>query len=333
MRVAVSLLKQNVASCLMKYGVKKGDASTSADVLVEGTLRGYSQHGVDRIFQIVEGFKNGTVNPRSLPAKRVDFLSATVFDAEFGLGYPIGKKAMEEAIDKARETGVGVSGVINSSHLGYLGYYAELASTSGCVGLVMTVSSPAVVIKGGKKKTFGTNPIAYSFPHDPHPITADFSTSKATRGKVFQYLSEGKPLPPGWAVDVHGVETTDPFEALEGGLLPLEGGVKGSMLSLLVSVLAGSLIGGVINPHVTGTRYMSEKPNKGDLFIAFHIESFTDSRRFSADMRALSEWILSDEADFRIPGSRAHTARTELTVEIDQKTADFLELSMHGSLS
>jgi (2R)-3-sulfolactate dehydrogenase (NADP+) len=327
MKVPISLLKQRVASCLMNYGVDEEDAHVSSVVLVEGSLRGYSQHGVDRIFQIVEGFENGTIKPNPVTMKRTDSLSATVFDGGFGLGYPIGKKAMVEAIEKARKTGVGVAGVINASHLGFLGYYAELASSEGCVGLAMTVSSPAVVIKGGKKKTFGTNPIAYSFPHDPHPITADFSTARTTRGMVCQYLKEGKPLPLGWAVDSNGVETTVPSEALEGGLLPLDGDIKGSMLSLLVSVLAGSLIGGVINPHVTGTRYMREKPNKGDLFIAFHIDSFTDSQCFSADMRALCDWILSEKASFRVPGSRSHACRAQHTIEIDQMIADFLELT------
>ena len=115
-----------------------------------------------------------------------------VIDAGGGLGAPSGTRAMTLAIKKAAQQGVGVVGVLSASHLGILAYYSEIASAQGCVGLVMTTSSPAVVVTGGKTKTFGTNPISYSFPAKPFPITADFSTAKTSRGRIYDALHRGE---------------------------------------------------------------------------------------------------------------------------------------------
>lgn len=304
-----SEISNKITSILMAHDVRKQDAEITADVLIEGTSRGYFTHGVNRIHQILDGIKQGTINPKTQPKLLKNNSANAVFDGNFGLGQVVGKKAMELAVKKAKKVGVGIVGVINSSHLGILAYYSEIASQDGCIGLVMTTSSPAVVVKGGVVKTFGTNPISYSIPHNPHPITADFATSKVSRGLVYDYLSQGKKIPSGWAVDKNGKNTKSPKKALEGGLQTLDGDIKGSLLSFLVSILAGNLIGGVINPHVTGTRYMNEKPNKGDLFMAFDIEHFTNMGLFSKSLKELVDFIKNQSSEFRIPGTRSFEER------------------------
>ena len=59
-------------------------------------------------------------------------------------------------------------------------------------------------------------------------------------GRVQQFAREGKPLPPGCAVDMQGRETTDPAQV--AALLPF-GGHKGYGLSL-IDELAAAFIGG-----------------------------------------------------------------------------------------
>lgn len=311
MNISNDLLHLKLKNVLIKSGIKEYDAQIAAEVLIEGNLRNYLSHGVDRVFQILEGLKHKTINPNACAKILVDLPGVSVIDGDFGLGYLLGKKAMELAVEKAKRVGVGVVGVINTSHLGVLAYYSEIASRNGCIGVVMSTTSPAVVIKGGKMKTFGTNPISYSMPYNPYPITADFATSKVSRGVICDQVKKGKTIPVGWAVDAEGNETTDPNKALEGGLTTIDGDIKGSLLSFWVSIMAGPLIGGVNNPAVTGTRYMDKKPNKGDLFMAFNIEGFTDTQAFADQLDELLDFINNQKAEFRAPGERDHQHRVQ----------------------
>ncbi|WP_010304332.1 Ldh family oxidoreductase [Candidatus Odyssella thessalonicensis] len=304
-RIHIKVLEEFLIDTLLSLGLKEETAAITAEVLIAGDKKGYHSHGVARIFQIEEGINNSTINPNANIDITMDWPAIAVFDANYGIGQWSGKKAMEYAIRKAKQQGVGAVGVINASHLGILGYYSELASKEGCIGIVMSTSSPAVVIKGGKVKTFGTNPISYSIPNTAFPITADFSTSKVSRGKIYEYLHSAKKLPEGWAVTQEGLLTTSPEEALKGGLLTIDGDIKGCLLSLLISILCGSLIGGVINPKVTGTRYMNEKPNKGDFFIVLDVNKFTNYDLFLHQMIELDNFITAQNVDFRLPGKRS----------------------------
>ena len=303
--ISVESLLKSLVTLLSKLGLEKVDAMTTAEILIEADLRGYPLHGVERIFQILAGVSNGTLNLNSTPVLIRSSLSMAIFDGQHGLGQTIAKKAMHLAVEKAYESGVGVVGVINSGHIGALSYYSEIASRNNCVGLVMSTSSPAVVIAGGKIKTFGTNPISYSFPPTTVPITADFSTSKVSRSVIIDYHNTKEKIPFGWAVNSDGLDTDDPAEALNGGIQTIDGDVKGSLLSMLVSVFAGHLLGGVVNSEVTGTRYMDNPPNKGDFFMALSIPHFTSNEVFQEKSDFLKQFIAQQGTDFRVPGEKS----------------------------
>ncbi len=285
----------------------KEDATLTANILLEADLRGYKSHGVERIFQILDGFQHKSLLPVNHSMLIKDNKSVTIVDGKNYLGQPLAHRLMSIAINRSKIYGVGVSGVVNSGHIGLLSYYSELAAQQGCVGLVMTTSSPAVVLKGSGRKFFGTNPISYSIPtKNSPPIIADFSTSKVSRSKIFEYLKAGRSLPEDWAVRADGKPTTSAQDALDGGIQTFDAGIKGASLSLLISILSGPLIGGVINSEVKGTRYMNESSNKGDFFISFDISHFTNLDQFKEIIENLISSIKQEKSDFRVPGSRAH---------------------------
>lgn len=192
-----------------------------------------------------------------------------------------------------------------------MGYYSEIASKEGMSGISMSTSSPVVMLTGGKVKILGTNPLSFSIPYKKFPLTVDFSTAKISRGLVYKYFLEGKELPIGCAVDKNGNPTRNPKLALEGGLLPFDTEEKkGFFISMLISILAGPLIGGVSNNKVTGTRFMNEKPNKGDFFIAIDIEKLTDKKIFQQKVKDFIRFIKKHYQDFRVPNERAYRDRT-----------------------
>ncbi|MBS0185974.1 MAG: Ldh family oxidoreductase [Proteobacteria bacterium] len=312
---------------LIYHDVSKEDAVITTEVLIEGDRYGHHQHGTNRIFQILEGIGKGSISLTATPLVLSKGPSFAVIDGQYGLGYPIGHYAMLTAVKKAQSTGVGLVGVINSSHLGVLSYYTELASKRKSIGIACSTSSPAVVVKGGKVKTFGTNPLSYSVPYEPHLLTADFATSKVSRGRIMEYADTSSSIPINWAVDREGKETTSPIEALSGGLKTLDGDIKGSLISLLISILAGNLFGGVSNHKVTGTRYMDEKPNKGDFFLAIDVKQFTNLEKFQYELKEFMGFIRSQNAEFCVPREKAYMQQLhkEKTIKVSSKIVDLFD--------
>jgi L-2-hydroxycarboxylate dehydrogenase (NAD+) len=310
-RLPMDEVESGLARVLRAEGVPPEDATITAAHLVEGTARGYIHHGVERIFEILDGFRHETLVPVARPRRLRDAPAVAILDADRGLGAPLAAQAIGLAVDKAGHVGIAAVGVVNAGHLGILAPWAERAAAAGQLGIVMTTTSPAVVVPGGRTAVLGTNPIAYAFPVGETVVTADFSTAAITRGILLDHRDRAAPLPPGLAVDEEGLPTTDAQAALGGGLLPLGGTLKGGLLSLLVSVLAGPLIGAVANHHITGTRWMNSPPNKGDIFIAIDLAQLTDASAFASELESFFDRIRDDVPGFYPPGEGSRARRED----------------------
>src|SRR5213592_123035 len=163
------------------------------------------------------------------------------------LGQVVGRKGMELAIRKAKETAVGIVSVSNSHHYGIAGYYSLMALEHDLIGVSMTNAAPLVVPTFGRAAVLGTNPISLTAPASKEkPFVLDMATSVVPRGKLEVYDRLKKKMPLGWAVDATGKGTSDPHTVLEalskrlgGGILPLGGegeehsGHKGYGLALM----------------------------------------------------------------------------------------------------
>ncbi|MBP1950496.1 ureidoglycolate dehydrogenase [Virgibacillus litoralis] len=241
-------LKSLVVKKLTEADVSEEHASVVADVLVHADSRGVSSHGVLRTEHYVRRMNEGGMNPN--PEFKVEDRgkTAALFDGDNGMGHVITKKAMDKAIDLAKENGIGMVGIVNSSHCGALSYFAEQAAKEEVVSMVMTQTDSAVVPFGGSEPYFGTNPIAYGFPaKNNKPIILDMATSNVALGKVLHARETGKSIPDSWGVDTNGNPVTDP--TLVKNLLPI-GGPKGYGLALTVDVLSGILTGSAFGTNI-----------------------------------------------------------------------------------
>lgn len=241
-------LKLLVINKLTEANVSEEHASVVADVLVHADSRGVSSHGVLRTEHYVKRMNEGGMNPN--PEFNVEERGKTgaLFDGDNGMGHVITKKAMDKAIDLAKKNGIGMVGIVNSSHCGALSYFAEQAAKKEVVSMVMTQTDSAVVPFGGAEPYFGTNPIAYGFPaKNKKPIILDMATSNVALGKVLHARETGKSIPDNWGVDANGNPVTDPN--LVKNLLPI-GGPKGYGLALTVDVLTGILTGSAFGTNI-----------------------------------------------------------------------------------
>ncbi len=292
-RVNHVVLRDYVTSIFERLGVSRLDAEIVADVLVTADLFGISSHGVQRVRRYVDGIRTGNIDIRAEPRIIVERGAVAVIDACNGLGQPVSVKAMELAIEKARDYGVSLVLVRRSNHFGIAGYYSLKAVEKGYIGITMTNSVNLVAYTNTVERIIGTNPIAVAIPKpEPPPILFDAATSVVPVGKIEIYAKQGKKIPPGWVIDqggniLHGdaAPILEKIRAREAALLPLgglgeeHGGHKGSGLSFIIDIISGVLSGAAWGIHVGYT--VGEKPsNVGHAFIAIDIEAFMPRREF-----------------------------------------------------
>ncbi|TLZ92427.1 MAG: Ldh family oxidoreductase [Methanobacteriota archaeon] len=297
--VSEGALRRFCEEALKKLGVPAGDARTTTDVLVTADLRGIESHGVARLGRYVAGLKKGFMRPTDQSRIIKETKATALVDGGQSLGQVVGRKGMDLAIKKARDTAVGVVAVRNSNHYGIAGYYSLMALEHNLVGVSTTNAGPLVVPTFGRTAILGTNPISLAAPAlKEKAFVLDMATSTVPRGKVEVYNRLGKPMPHGWAVDETGRSSTDPKRVLNalanrlgGGLLPLGGegedlgGHKGYGLALMVDVLSGVLSGAATGLQVYADE---QRPNVGHFFMALDPAAFRPLDEFRRDMDRLA---------------------------------------------
>ncbi|MDQ6826760.1 MAG: Ldh family oxidoreductase, partial [Candidatus Eremiobacteraeota bacterium] len=285
-------LLEFVSAVLQKVGVGREDAQTVAEVLVAADSRGIESHGVARLESYyVNRIRSGKLKPKPNYHVVRETDTSIVYDADNGLGHPIGKRAMEEVIHKAGQHGAAFGAVRNSNHYGIAGYYAMMALPYDMVGLASTNSVRYGAPTYGKDIMLGTNPLAFAIPTAEEPaFVLDFATTTVPRGKLEVYQRKEKSLEPGWAIDSKGQPTTRPSEALHGALLPLggygveNGGHKGFGLGLLVDIFCGVLSGGVFGNSLPLPNSAAQAGAISHWFGAFRIDGFREPAEFKRDM-------------------------------------------------
>ncbi len=315
LRIPEPVLRAFCVDLLARAGVPHEEARLVTENLIDADLRGLASHGVVRLPIYVQRIADGGTNPR--PAVRVvrETRTTAVVDGDNGLGHLVGVRAMDIAIDKARGGDCVFVAVRNSNHYGAAGYYAEMATRQGMIGLSFTIGAINHMAPwGGAEALLGNNPFAIGFPtREPFPVLLDMACSVAARGKIIVAAKEGRPIPGDWATGPDGLPTTDPVEALKGFVIPL-GGPKGYALTLAIGLLSTMLSGAGFGREV-GDLYeqTATAQNCGHLFGVLPIGSFLDPGEYLDHMdRAIADIRGAKRATgfdrIYLPGEREHLA-------------------------
>lgn len=302
--VSLQRLESLAEQALMRAGAGHAMAACTARALVAADAQGLASHGVARVTQYATHLKNGRANGRAIARIVREKAGACLIDADNGLAFPACALAVDEAIERARASGVGFAAVTNSHHFGVAAYHLATVAEQSMVGLAFSNSPAAMPAWGGKRALFGTNPIAAVFPRrNGAPLSIDLSLSEAARGKVMIAAQQGKPIPLGWALDRDGRPTTDAKAALDGMMLPA-GGVKGAMLALVVELLCTALTGAHFGFEADSFFVdAGNQPRLGQVFVVIDPAALAGSDTYYARVEALIEAMCAD-ADIRLPGAR-----------------------------
>ena len=228
-------------------GFAADESAAAARFCAEATRHGIRTHNAIKALHLDHLFGSGSKG--CVPAAKIEvkpgrFPAAQVWNANRKLGQATGYAAMDTAMQLADRYGVGMVSVDNAFHYLWGGGYVMDAAKRGYIAYTNCTAALAEVVPfGGKFPTLGTNPHSWGFPTTAalgYPIVIDWATSVVAMGRVQQLAREGKPLPPGAAVDEAGAPTTDPLKAKF--LVPF-GAHKGYGLALMNEII-GAFIGG-----------------------------------------------------------------------------------------
>ncbi len=328
--VRIDRLLAFAEALLRKLGVAEGDARLTARILLAADLRGVESHGMAHLVDFyVRRLQRGQINPQPNVKVVSEAASAATVDGDSGLGFVVGHQAMNLAIEKARETGVGVVAVANSTHYGAGAYYAMMALEHSMIGLSMTTGGRLMALPDRPGRALGLNVLSVAAPTSrDFPYVLDMATSVVAAGKLEIAARRGRPVPEGWAIDSDGQPLTDPRRLHPDGALlplggtPLGGGFKGVGLTLMVDILCGALSG-------FGTSAEIEAGiSAAHCFGALRIDAFQTLPEYLARMEGLIEALKRHDGDHQvcIPGELEHAlaerCQAEGTVPLHPATLD-----------
>ncbi len=325
-RISLAAARGLIVDAMTISGVPAADAAKIAKLMLEADLTGADAHGVFRLPQYVLRFKLGGLNPRpNIKVNRTAPATALV-DGDNGMGHLVVSRAMQTAIDIARENGVGWVGTRMSNHAGAAGVYAALALKAEMIGLYAAVANANhMPFAGGAEPLLGTNPLAIAIPAGKEPpLVLDIATSIVSYGTIKNHRLQNTPLKPDWMVDPKtGEAVTNPQKSADALLLPM-GGYKGAGLALMLGLLAGTLNGALFGRDCVDFNGTPEKVNNtGQFVIALDPARFQPLDQFKAEVDRHARELRASKT---LPGERVRLPGDERAKRRADRLANGLAL-------
>ena len=302
---AVSLVEAQTVGekILMAHSVGQRNATLTIASLLRAEMEGLPSHGFSRIPYYAAQSAAGKVDGHAVPLVERPRPGVVTVDARCGFAFSAFADGLPVAARAAKESGVALLAVRNSHHAGVLGFPVADLAEQGLVALGFANSPASLAPYGGKKVTFGTNPLAMACPrkHAP-PLVIDLSMGLLARGKILQAAKKGELIPEGAAVDAQGNPTRDPAKAFDGALLPF-GGPKGYALALMVEIMSAALTGASLAIEASSLFTPDgPAPRLGQSFLIMD-PAATAGASFVDRVEQLLAFI-TDQPGTRLPGDR-----------------------------
>lgn len=236
---------------LRAAGADEPSARDCTCSMMHGSVHGVDSHGVRLLAHYAKALEGGRLNGRPQLSFQRLRPGSGLLEADDAQGARAAYRAMDHAMEMARETGIAAVGIRGSSHFGPAGAYAKYAADQGFMALVTCNSDSLVRLHDGAVRFHGTNPIAVAAPSgETDPWLLDMATSAIPFNRVQLYASLGQDLPEKVASDERGEDTVDPEAAAM--LAPLGGafGFKGAGLGGVAELFSGVLTGSRVSPDL-----------------------------------------------------------------------------------
>ncbi|MCX6291574.1 MAG: Ldh family oxidoreductase [Bacteroidetes bacterium] len=284
-------LSATMKAVLKSKGVNDASLDHCVDSLIQTSLRGVDSHGIHLFPHYCRAVDGGRINKNPNFKITSTAASASMMNADHGFGHHAGAVAIDDAIEKAKKTGMSAIGVIDSSHFGAAAYFALRAADQDCIGWSFTNADALVKAHSSKEAFFGTNPICFTAPMEKEgPFCLDMATSTVSWNKIKNYRVANKNIPEEWAFDISGNSVTNPHDARS---LRPSGDYKGFGLGMMVDILCAVLTGGIISKDLLPMfNSPIEEPRKiSHFFMVMDISKFTDVKSFKKNLQDMADRI------------------------------------------
>lgn len=313
--ISTEELTGTIEQILRRAGFSALHAEAVAQTVSRGERDGPKAHGIYRLDGILQTLLAGKVAPDAVPRIQDDGSAVIRVLAGGGFSPAAFQTGLPLLAERARTLGLAALIINDCVHFSALWPEIEALTDRGFAALAMCPSYAAVAPAGGSLPLLGTNPIAFGWPRrDAPPYVFDFATSVIARGEIELMRRDDKRLPDGWALDAEGHPTNHPEAALAGAMLPF-GAHKGSAISTMIELLAGTMIGDLTSRaalDALGTNTLL--PRHGELILAFAPDSFAAGRSDPfAQAEILFDAIIGQGA--RLPGQSRYARRAQATAQ------------------
>ena len=314
MRVAYETMLAEFERVLKKYGFSADRAHDAAEIFAQNSLAGVFSHGLNRFPVVVDYLKKGGIDPAAEAECVVSFGSMESWDGHRGFGPLNAKRAMDRAVELAKQNGIGLVALGNNNHWMRGGTYGWQAADQGCIGICWSNTCPNMPAWGAKDNHIGNNPLILAVPRsNGEHVMVDCALSQFSYGKLETTRLAGKQLPVVGGYDEEGNLTTDPA-AIEKTrrMIPI-GYWKGSGLSILLDMIA-TVLTNANSVAKIGT--FGDEIGLTQIMIAIDPTKFQTAAETDAIVDAIAADVASSQpvkegAEVRCPGMGEHRSRKE----------------------
>jgi (2R)-3-sulfolactate dehydrogenase (NADP+) len=306
-RYTLDEIEQLAFDALTKAGAQPHQARPVARSIRRAEADDIRSVGLGYLPTYLAHLRSGRVVGSACPVVQTPRPGTVIVDAGNGFAHPAFDAGLDAIVTAARANGVACLGISRSYSVGVLGHPVEDIADRGLVALAATNSPPNMTAWGGRRKLFGTNPLAFAVPRDgAPPLVVDQATTQVTKVTLAAAAAKGEAIPDTWAFDADGAPTTDANRAMAGSMAPF-GGVKGANMALLVELLAAVLTGANLSMNVQPYAAADGPPPQvGQFFMAIDPGALSGS--FGERLAELASAMSEDGG--RLPGDRRLAART-----------------------
>ncbi|NNL89093.1 MAG: Ldh family oxidoreductase [Marinicaulis sp.] len=312
-RLSLDEIHSLVLDCLRRHGCDEENAGAVASVITDAERDGCHSHGLMRLAGYVAALDSGKVKGDARPLIGKKAPAIIHVDGNGGFAPLALTESRPHIIEAAKMNGIAAAGLVNVYHFSALWWEIETLAEAGLCAFACTSYIPVVLPAGGKQALYGTNPIAFGWPRNNEPpVVFDQASSVMARGEVMLAAREGKKLADGVGVDMDGNPSNDPNEVLRGAMLAF-GGYKGSLIAMMVELLAGPLIGETLSFETAAKDNSDGGPTcGGELILAMDPNLIGTPDLWADHGEKLFKKILSQN-EVRLPGDRRYNNRPMAT--------------------
>lgn len=315
MKIPLTKARQMLYEVLKTSGGNEKDIQTMLEMRLEYDFHKNTFSG----FEGLEGIIKELQTSKDITTKIVvDKPAMKLIDGGGRSAKLIGMEVCDLITNMAKENGIALVGVYNSTYHGILETYSRKIAAQDLIAIVSANGGPQGVVPfNGSKDIFGTNPVSYGIPSNNLPIVFDAATAKYAYGSIALAKERNQTLPEESYVSKDGQYTTDPHAAI--AIVPF-GEHKGYAINLLLEVLTGSFVRAKMGLQ------QHKKSELGSFFIAIDPSAFMPIDEFKTNVSQLIEEIaavkpIKEGLTVQIPGVKGETAKQKMikndTIEID----------------